>query len=126
MIEQAPAEDGRNDSERDGDDDGDGHRRNGEDHRVGQPIANLLGDRRAEAERLPEVAARHADHERAVLRQQRPVEPERLAEHLDLGRRRTSPSIDCAGSPGTRWMSAKTRVATPSSTGTVSSRRLSR
>ena len=36
-----------------------------------------------------------------------------------------SPSIASAGSPGTRWISAKTSVATPSSTGTVSARRRS-
>ena len=37
-----------------------------------------------------------------------------------------SPSIACAGSPGMRWMSENTSVATPSSTGIVSARRRAR
>ena len=37
-----------------------------------------------------------------------------------------SPSIASAGSPGTRWISANTSVATPSSTGIVSSNRRTR
>ena len=37
-----------------------------------------------------------------------------------------SPSIACAGSPGMRWIREKTRVATPNSTGTVSTRRRAR
>ena len=37
-----------------------------------------------------------------------------------------SPSIACAGSPGMRWISEKTSVATPRSTGTVSRRRRAR
>ena len=41
----------------------------------------------------------------------------------DVLRRCASPSIACAGSPGTRWISENTSVATPSSTGTVSSTR---
>ena len=37
-----------------------------------------------------------------------------------------SPSMACAGSPGTRWISENTSVATPSSTGIVSSKRRNR
>src|SRR3954470_5262886 len=37
-----------------------------------------------------------------------------------------SPSIACAGSPGTRWINGKTRVATPSSTGIASINRRTR
>ena len=52
--------------------------------------------------------------------------PSVVAQLLDFLLRRASPSIACAGSPGTRWISAKTSVATPSSTGIVSSSRRTR
>ena len=84
-------------------------------------------DRRAVAKRRAEIAAHEPGQEVAVLRQQRLIETE-LARAGPRRRRRgaDSPSIACAGSPGTRWISANTSVATPSSTGTVSSNRRTR
>ena len=54
----------------------------------GKLLADLRGDGRVVPERGPEIAVRDAHQERAVLRHQRPVEPERVPqlEHFLLRR----------------------------------------
>ena len=94
---------------------------------AGCALPDRCGDRLAGAQRRAQVAARQAAEECRVLFEQRPVEPQ-----LGPQRRRrrpadaVSPSIACAGSPGIKWMSEKTSVATPSSTGTLRTRRRAR
>ena len=88
--------------------------------------ADLMGDGRAfePGNDVPRSACSERAQITPVLHRQRLVEPEARVKGRDIGRRRrTSPSIACAGSPGTAWMSAKTIVATPSTTGTDAARR---
>ena len=127
MIDAGAGAHRRDDPERHRNQDGDAHRRERQLEGGRQPRRNGADHRLPGAQRRAQISDDGALEEgRRTARSSGRSRPRRWRSSITSSGAALSPRMACAGSPGTRWMSENTSVATPNSTGSVKTRRRSR